>query len=65
MNSENIRKQIASLVHDYAKLKFIEKEFKPGRSIIPPSGKVIGEREIQYMEKTTHQKNSVCGFLMN
>lgn len=47
--SEELRLEIAGLVKEFANLKYKEKVFKPGRSVIPPSGKVIGARELKYM----------------
>jgi CDP-6-deoxy-D-xylo-4-hexulose-3-dehydrase len=47
--TETIRKQIAELVSQYAEIQYAEKEFVPGESVVPPSGKVIGETELQYM----------------
>lgn len=44
-----LRAEIAVLVAKYASLQYQEKEFIPGESIVPPSGKVIGEKELQYM----------------
>jgi CDP-6-deoxy-D-xylo-4-hexulose-3-dehydrase len=46
---EELRLEILELVQEYANLKYTEKSFKPGRSVIPPSGKVIGATELQYM----------------
>lgn len=47
--TETIRQQIADLVSQYAQIQYAEKGFVPGESVIPPSGKVIGETELQYM----------------
>jgi CDP-6-deoxy-D-xylo-4-hexulose-3-dehydrase len=47
--SEELRLEIAGLVQEFADLKYTEKTFKPGRSIVPPSGKVIGATELKYM----------------
>ena len=47
--TESLRKDIAELVKEYAELQYVEKSFEPGKSVIPPSGKVIGETELQYM----------------
>jgi CDP-6-deoxy-D-xylo-4-hexulose-3-dehydrase len=47
--AEELRLEISGLVQEYADLKYVEKAFKPGRSIVPPSGKVIGATELQYM----------------
>ena len=50
MNStELIREEIARLVSQYAELQYQEKPYVPGESAIPPSGKVIGKTELQYM----------------
>lgn len=46
---EQIREQIASLVSEYAAEKHAPTQFEAGVSVIPPSGKVIGERELQLM----------------
>jgi len=47
--AEELRLEIAELVQQFANLKYKDKVFKPGRSAIPPSGKVIGSSELQYM----------------
>ena len=47
--AKELRLEIAKLVQEFADLKYKEKKFKPGRSIVPPSGKVIGATELQYM----------------
>lgn len=49
MTPENIRKEIAKLVNQYAELTTAPKPFTPGESIIPPSGKVVGAREMELM----------------
>tara|TARA_X000000950_G_scaffold288679_1_gene406717 strand:+ start:375 stop:1688 length:1314 start_codon:yes stop_codon:yes gene_type:complete len=49
MNKQEIRIEIAKLVEDYAKLEFEEKIFIPGETMIPPSGKKIGVKELQNM----------------
>ena len=46
---EQIRDQIVSLVSEYAAEKYAPTQFEAGVSVIPPSGKVIGERELQLM----------------
>jgi len=46
---EQIRNEISLLVKEFAKGKFSPKPFKVAESLIPPSGKVIGEKEIQFM----------------
>jgi len=47
--TDSIRKEIAVLVKQYAELQYEEKTFVPGESVVPPSGKVLGETELQYM----------------
>lgn len=49
MSQEEIRKEIAALVSKFAKEKFKKEEFIPKKSVVPPSGKVLGETELQYM----------------
>jgi len=46
---EELRLEIAGLVQEFADLKYKEKIFKPGRSVVPPSGKVMGATELKYM----------------
>ena len=46
---ESLRKDIADLVKEYAELQYVKQDFKPGKDIVPPSGKVIGTTELQYM----------------
>jgi CDP-6-deoxy-D-xylo-4-hexulose-3-dehydrase len=46
---EDLRAQISALVKTYARDKFKETIFIPGETPIPPSGKLIGEDELQYM----------------
>ena len=47
--AEELRLEIAELVQEFADLKYTEKTFKPGRSIVQPSGKVISATELLYM----------------
>ncbi len=49
MTPDALRQQIAELVARYAETAFAPKPFSPGESVIPPSGKVIGARELQLM----------------
>jgi CDP-6-deoxy-D-xylo-4-hexulose-3-dehydrase len=44
-----LRKEIEMLVDSYAKLKYADNKFIEGETVIPPSGKLIGEKELQYM----------------
>jgi CDP-6-deoxy-D-xylo-4-hexulose-3-dehydrase len=48
-NQELIREHIALLVKQYAEIEFQPKKFTPGVTVIPPSGKLIGVEELQYM----------------
>lgn len=45
----SLREKIAVLVGEYAKEQYAPKPFVPGETVIPPSGKVIGEQELQNM----------------
>jgi len=47
--TESLRKDIAELVSQYAALQYAGKPFEAGKTVVPPSGKVIGETELQYM----------------
>ncbi|MAY40959.1 MULTISPECIES: lipopolysaccharide biosynthesis protein RfbH [unclassified Neptuniibacter] len=49
MTQDDLRKQIAELVSQYSAQKFDTKTFTPGITPIPPSGKLMGETELQYM----------------
>jgi len=49
MTAENIRQQISTLVAEYAALEYEPKNFIAGESTVPPSGKVLGAKELQYM----------------
>jgi CDP-6-deoxy-D-xylo-4-hexulose-3-dehydrase len=49
MDKEQILQQIFGLVDQYAKADIFDKNFDPGVSIVPPSGKVIGVGELQNM----------------
>ena len=39
---DDLRKQIRTLVNQYAEAQFAPRPFVPGESVIPPAGKVIG-----------------------
>ena len=45
----SLRKDIASLVTEYAKEQYKTKPFVAGETVIPPSGKLLGEEELQNM----------------
>src|SRR4030067_1581236 len=48
-SKEQIRTQTADLVKQYADLVYAPTIFVAGKSVIPPSGKVIGTKELQNM----------------
>jgi CDP-6-deoxy-D-xylo-4-hexulose-3-dehydrase len=47
--SAALRRQIASLVNEYASLQYSPKPFVAGQTPVPPSGKLIGAEELQAM----------------
>lgn len=49
MTPETLRQEISKLVEQYANVALAPKPFTPGQTVIPPSGKVIGARELQLM----------------
>lgn len=49
MSQEQLRQQIAELVAQYAETAMAPKPFEAGKSVVPPSGKVIGTKELQLM----------------
>jgi len=49
LKQEKLRNQIAALVDQYAATEFSPKEFEPGETVIPPSGKLIGAEELKNM----------------
>lgn len=49
MTKEQLRSEILDLVEKYAAIEFAEKMFVGGESVIPPSGKKIGAKELQNM----------------
>jgi len=46
---DNLRQNILSLVKEYSEEKYKPQGFVPGETIIPPSGKLIGEEELSNM----------------
>jgi len=48
-NTLKIKSEILSLVNDYSDINFKQKEFMPGVSEVPVSGKVIGALELKNM----------------
>lgn len=49
MTLETLRQEISKLVEQYANIALAPKPFAVGESVIPPSGKLIGARELQMM----------------
>ena len=49
MHGNEIRKEIAHLVEKFAEIAFKKSSFEPGVTAIPPSGKLIGKKELQLM----------------
>ncbi len=49
MLKQQLRDQIADLVEQYADLEFASKDFIPGKSVVPPSGKVLSADELKMM----------------
>lgn len=46
---ENLRNEIAGLVSKFATLNYETSPFIPGQTVVPPSGKLLGEEEMQNM----------------
>jgi CDP-4-dehydro-6-deoxyglucose reductase, E1 len=49
MNTKEIRKEISKLVEKLSEISHSPTIFEPGTTVIPPSGKLIGTKELQYM----------------
>ena len=49
MTPDMLRQEISQLVERYAQTALAAKPFVAGETVIPPSGKVIGARELQLM----------------
>jgi CDP-6-deoxy-D-xylo-4-hexulose-3-dehydrase len=49
IEQDKLRKQIADLVDQYAAIEFSPKSFEPGKTVVPPSGKLIGAEELKNM----------------
>ncbi|MFN8769237.1 MAG: lipopolysaccharide biosynthesis protein RfbH [Neisseriaceae bacterium] len=49
MSNNELREKIKQLVKEYADSNLKAKEFIAGETVIPPSGKVIGDLELMYM----------------
>ena len=48
-SKEQLRTQIAELVKQYADIAYVSTSFEAGVNAVPPSGKVIGAKELQNM----------------
>jgi len=46
---ENLRTEIAGLVSKFAAINYAPTPFIGGETVVPPSGKLLGEEEMQYM----------------
>lgn len=46
---KSLRVKISELVSEYATIQYEPKAFIPGETVIPPSGKLLGEEELQNM----------------
>lgn len=53
--AEELKLENADIVQEFSILKYKEKIFKPGRSVIQPSGKVIGVTELKYIVEDKNQ----------
>ena len=49
MSQEQIRKEISELVAKFAHEAYAPKSFVAGETVVPPSGKVLGAKELQLM----------------
>ena len=49
MQADKIRKEIGKLVEQYAENALATQAFEGGKTVIPPSGKLIGGKELQLM----------------
>lgn len=46
---DQIRKKIENLVSEYSAIQYAPKDFEPGKTIVPPSGKVLDAEELKLM----------------
>lgn len=49
LTKDKLRKQILGLVKEYSELEFAPKRFIPGTTVVPPSGKLLGSKEVENM----------------
>ena len=52
MKQQELRDQILGLVAQYSKLSNKQNSFHPGITAVPPSGKVIGDRELRFLAES-------------
>ena len=51
-NEQDYVSKILGLVEEYSRIKYKSAEFIPGKTTIPPSGKVLGADELKYMTES-------------
>lgn len=49
MSKEQLREEIRQLVRQYGELSTKRPDFEPGVTVVPPAGKVIGSKELEFM----------------
>ena len=47
--TQPLRRKIADLVEEFAQQRYQPQSFQAGHTVVPPSGKVLGATELQYM----------------
>lgn len=47
--TQSLRHKIAELVEEFAQQRYQPQPFQAGQTVVPPSGKVLGATELQYM----------------
>src|SRR5438445_8198738 len=62
--AEELRQQILELTAEYHALKFGAKEFVPGSSVVPVSGKVIDGRSEEHTSELQSRQYLVCRLLL-
>ena len=55
MTPDMLRQEISQLVERYAEAALAAKPFVGGETVIPPSGKVIGARELQLISMPVYR----------
>jgi CDP-6-deoxy-D-xylo-4-hexulose-3-dehydrase len=49
IKKQELRAQISELVKQYAEIAYSPTDFEAGKTVVPPSGKLLGEEELQHM----------------